>query len=293
MSNHGKFYALFFILLLTLVSCASTRMNPLLSQDSDTSPPSMEITALSKNTPKLWLMRDHPESLFQFIGENEKVAKSSLGTQGHCILQARAYYLLGEYFSKTNEDRAVNWENASNWAEKALTFNADFKDALLKKKLPPELAIDVLTKKDVDALYWFAASLGRWVSTQGISSELKYKDRIKKMIDRVAKLSPNYLYGAVYRYYGVYYALLPEFEEEDLKNSRKNFEKAVKRFPEYFGNHVLYAQYYAKKIDDQALFKRQLEIVIKGNPHLLKDFYPEQVLEQARAKSLLEGTPSP
>ena len=109
------------------------------------------------------------------------------------------------------------------------------------------------------------------------------------MIDRVAVLNPNYFFGAVYRYYGVYYALLPEFNEEDLKNSRKNFEKALKKSPDYFSNHFLYAEYYAKKIDDQVLFKKHLHAVLQGNPHHLEGVYPEQILEQRRARKILEG----
>ena len=293
MSNLRKVSA-FFFLSFVLSACASNRTNPLLSQDPDINTSKTELTELSKTTVKLWAKRHERESLIQFISTNEKFAKSSLGTQNDAVLQARAYYILGEYFSLTNDEKSGNWENATNWAEKALTFNPKFKEALLKQKLPTDQALDVLTKKDIDALYWFAASLGRWVTTQGVSSELKYKDRIKKMIDSVAKLNPNYFYGAVYRYYGVYYGLLPQYKDADLENSRKNFEKAVKRFPEYFGNHVLYARYYAQKVGDIDLFKHQIEFVLKGNPHSLKDFYPEQTLEQNRAKSISsEGITNP
>jgi hypothetical protein len=287
MRTPSKVSTLFFIFICLLPACASTRFNPLLSQEPDSHPPAPELIELQKNNPKLWAKRNNRSSLAAFIYSNEKVAKSSLGTQSDFVLQARAYYILGEYFSNTNDERSAQWNEASNWAEKALTFNLKFKESLLVKKKPAELGLDTLTKKDVDALYWYAAALGRWATTQGISSELKYKDRVKQMIDRVAKLNPNYFYGAVYRYYGVYYALLPEFNEDDLKNSRKNFEKALKRSPEYFGNHVLFAHYYAKKMNDQTLFNRHLQIVIKGDPHQLKDVYPEQVLEQNRAKSLI------
>ncbi len=286
-------FTFLFGVVLLLPSCASTRTNPLLSQVNDGELSKKEFKTLSKKSAKLWQIRNEPGALEEFLSIEQKIANSKQSEQNDFVLLSRAEYLLGEFFTEDDHGKTLHFERASNWAEKALTFNARFKDALLRQKLPTELALDVLEKKDSEGLYWLAVSLGKWASRKGISTSLKYKDRIKKMVDRVAILNPHYLFSAVNRYYGAFYASLPGFNEEELRLSRSYFEKAIKLGPDYFSNHVLFAEYYAKKVDDQALFRKHLEVVVKGNPHHLKDFYPEQILEQIRAKKLLEGTKQP
>ena len=43
--------------------------------------------------------------------------------------------------------------------------------------------------------------------------------------DRVEELQPDYFYGAVYRYWGAYYAGLPSFAGQDLDRSKRMFER--------------------------------------------------------------------
>lgn len=273
-----------------LSGCASQRKNPHLSQSPDIEISKKDFNKMTADAEQLWQKRNQKDSLLNFIRIEEELSRSNQQTREHLIELARAHYLLAEYHGDSDREKSKHWEEGANWAEKALTENPKFKQKIINEKLPPEQALSTLTTKDAEALYWFAVNLGRWASKQGLADILKYKDRVKKMIDRVQALSPNYFYGGIYRYYGVYYALIPGYTEEDLKNSRKNFETALKKYPEYFSNHVLYAQYYAAKVEDDVLFKKHLNFVVKGNPKnlLIKDAYPEQLMEQARAKRLLE-----
>jgi len=76
--------------------------------------------------------------------------------------------------------------------------------------------------------------------------------------------------------------------------SRENFEVAIKYFPEFFENHVSYAQYYAAKAKDSALFKRELQLTIQTHAYLKREIFPEQLLEQNQAKILLsKGVSTP
>lgn len=283
----------FFFIVIAVSSCASARMNPILSQEPDIVLKKEDLKALNQQANLLWASRHLKESLVAFIEIEENVSRSKSRTEEDLTRLARAYYLQGEYFSADLKTKIELWEKASNWAEKALTLNSAFKERILTQKVPTDQALDTLSKKDADALYWFAVALGKWASTQGLATKIKYKDRVKKMIDRVAILQPHYFYGAVYRFNGVYFASLPVFNQEDLKNSQANFEKALKRSPDYFANHVLFAEFYAKKVDDTALYKKHLEFVVNGNAKSLKDVYSEQVLEQTRAAQLLEGMKTP
>src|SRR6185369_16880063 len=115
------------------------------------------------------------------------------------ILLSRAHFLMGEYFSNHIESEELRqWNLSSQWAEKALALNPEFKEKVVVQKNPPEQALDSLTERDGDALYWFAFSLNRWANAQGVSTELQYKDRIKKMMARVAQLNPGISHGGIY-----------------------------------------------------------------------------------------------
>lgn len=204
-------------------------------------------------------------------------------------LLARAHLLWGDYFSDNESERCAAWESGSQWAEKALTFNPVFKSRVVHQKLPPIQALDTLATKDAEPLFWFATATEKWSHCKGVSTELQYKDRIKKMMDRVAQLDSSGHQGSIYRYYGVLYSQIPGFNSEDLALSKTHFEKAILSDPTNFTHRTQFAQYYAKKIDDEDLFRNQLEWVIQTIPNRHKEDYPEQILEQRRAQKILEG----
>jgi hypothetical protein len=280
------------IILSLLNACATQRMNPHLSQTPDVTMGEKEFQKKTKRATLLWNKRYEQTSLVEFIALEEELSRTSRQNREQLVELSRAHFILAEYFLQEHGEQEKHWNDGASWAERALAENQAFRKKVVIGKIPADQVLSTLTRKDVDALYWFASNLGRWASRRGLGEILKYKDRVKKMLDRVRELDQNYFYAAVYRYYGVYYALLPGYTENDLKLSKRYFETALKKYPEYFSNHVLYAQYYASKIEDEALFQKHLNFVVKGNPKFLaKESYPEQLLEQARAKKLLERKP--
>lgn len=202
---------------------------------------------------------------------------------------ARAYHLRGEFLRKETPERLADWEMGMNWAEKALTLNPEYRSKVINLKLPPESAMESLTLPQVEALYWYAVNLGKWSALHGAGSIQKNRNRVKKIIDFIAKVSPDMNYGAVYRYYGAYFALQPGYDRSDLEYSRESFETAIRKFPDYFANHTLYAQVYAAKMKDTDLYKQQLRWVVKARPDTVHDFYSEQLLEQKRAAEQLQN----
>ena len=282
---HSKFYLA--ILFGFISSCTSVRVNPLLSQDPDTSLTKEAFLSQSLNSTHLWEDRLNPASILQMIHAEEKRLRSTFATHDEMVRLSRAHFFYADYHTQDWAEKTKHWEQGANWAEKALMTNPAFKTKVMTNHVPPEFALEVLTAKDADALYWFAENLGWWTERQGISIVLKYRNQVKKMMDRVAELSPQYLQGGVYRFYGIYYATSPGYTAEDLKRSKKNFEVAITKYPDFFSNHVQYAEHYAEKLDQQRLLSRQLKWVIQGNAKKLKDFYPEQVLEQRRASQML------
>ena len=75
-----------------------------------------------------------------------------------------------------------------------------------------------------------------------------------------------------------------------MAKGKENFEKAIALSNNFFGNHVLYADVWAAKKLDKALFEKELNFVISGNPNDLgrSEWVPEQIIEQGKAKKFLK-----
>lgn len=277
-----------FFALSVLTSCSHFRPNPLLSQEPDSQFPAAVLAQKQKRLEQLWGQRHQFDSVTLYIDQAEEISRSRQRDFATMLRLARAYHLRGEYLQRDPALRLSDWESGMNWAEKALTLNPEYRARVINFRLAPEHAMDSLKTGELEALYWYAVNLGKWAALSGTPRILQTRGRVKKIIDFIAKALPDLHYGAVYRYYGAYYALQPGYNRTDLEFSRKSFESAIERFPQYFTNRTLYAQVYAVKMKDAELFRSQLRWVEKARADSVPEFYSEQLLEQKRATELLQ-----
>jgi hypothetical protein len=280
-------FAIFFILTPILSSCATHLENPYPSQITDSSLRQSKLDPLLKANQDRWAHRDKLESLKAFIDSQKVILKSPARRDKDFVLMARAYFLLGEYFSESTNRKIESFAEAANWSEMALLQNTEYSRAQIGAH--PEKAFSLLRKKNMESLYWHATALSKWADLKGVGTALKYRNRIQSMMERVNQLRPDYFFGGAHRFFGSYFGHLPGINEEDLTLSRKHFELALRAGPEFFGNHVSFAQIYGKKVDNPALIKKHLEVASRGDAGKFPDFAPEQMLEQSRAKKLLKG----
>ena len=199
----------------------------------------------------------------------------------------RGYYLLADGHTEEMEEKKKLWEVGIAWGEKAMATNSEFKKRVIDNGEAIEDVLKYLTKKEIEAIYWTATNLGKWGKNSGIATVLKYKTRIKNMINRVGELDKNFFYGAFNRYWGAYYAVAPGFAGGDMDKSWENFQAAIKIQKNYLGNYVLVADYWAKKKGDKELFKKMLDKTLKGNVNSIPALKPENTIEQRKAKKLL------
>ena len=148
-------------------------------------------------------------------------------------------------------------------------------------------AIDkAATKDDVPCLYWTATSLGKWARTKGLSTLIKHKDTVKKYIETVEQLDPEYYHGAADRYWGAYYSALPSFAGRDFDTSKAKFEKSLSVAPNSLSTKVLLASYWAVGTQNAAEFDRLLCEVIHANAEF-ENIGPENRVEQKKAHDLM------
>ena len=251
---------------------------------------------LPADVAKLWEKRHIESSLAQALPKLEALADKNPGDYNLQIIAARANYTYadGHLFLKMTEDNENQikpqltklYDKAIQYAERAMSLQPDFKKKV-KGGGSIEDSLELLSKDYIDSIYWRYASLARWSRLEGTATLLRNKGKFTKMIKRVEALDPNYFFGAVFRYYGGAETLSPT---GSMAKGKENFEKAIALEGRFFGNHVLYADIWAAKKLDKALFEKELNFVISNKPEILgkPEWVPEQIIEQEKAKKFLK-----
>jgi len=277
-------YAFFLVF---VVSCSTTRQ-----EGWNKSTKSVELTAgqktsLTKEAKDLWAKRVETETLKKSLEKFEQLHGANPNDLETLIYLTRGYYFLADAHIDDIEKKKEVYEKATAFGEKALATNEEFKKKVSSGKSVEE-SLDVLTVNEVPAMYWTAASLGKWAKATGIAAALKYKTRIKGLIERVEKLQPNYFYGAAPRYWGGFYAVAPSFAGGDLKKSKTSFEKSLTIAPEYLGTKVLMAEVYWTKAGDKKQFEATLKDVLNSKEDKHKELGAENFWEKKKAEKLLK-----
>jgi len=229
----------------------------------------------------------------------EDFDKANPGFYDVKLMICRGNYLLADghlWLKLSNEaekdapvkaEQVEAYDKAIQACESALFLNPAFRKRVSEEGIEVEKALDSLTPDDIDALYWRYANLGKWSRLSGFTTLLSNRSKFSAMMNRVRELETQmgkkYFYDASLRYDAVSNALSPT---GDKKLADKLFEQAIKQNPNYFAVRNLYAESRLK--GNEAEFKKQLDYVIKGNPKSLPEIEADQIVEQAKAKKLLD-----
>lgn len=247
-----------------------------------------EQKALKADAMRLWEKRVNQESLEEALSKFELIHAANPKDFETLVYLTRGNFFLADSHLEDAEVIKKKFEKAISFGEAALALNEAY-SAKLEKGKSVEESLDTMTIKDVPALYWTAASLGKWVKTEGLFTRMKNKDRIKSMAERVEKLQPDFFFGAASRYLGGFYALAPSIAGGDLNKSKAHFENSIKMAPEYLGTKVLMAEVYWTQKDDKKAFEAMLREVLMSNQNTHQEIGPENTMEKKKAEKLLEN----
>ncbi len=234
---------------------------------------------------RLWQKRDVKESLEESISKFEHALSGDPKNLEILTYLTRGYFLLGDAHIDDSDQKKIKFDRAREYGERGLDTNEAYKKR--KDKDDAEKAVEELTLREVEILYWSAASLGKWAKANGVFSSLKFKGQILASIKRIERLNPKFFYGAVPRYWGSFYAVAPGIAGGDMKKSKKAFDQAIAQAPECLANRVLLAELYWVKQDNKKEFKKELQLVL-ASPNGPKELEPENMLEKKKAEKLLE-----
>lgn len=269
-----------------LAACGTKRATNYDVADA-TADSSANVDELVAAADALWPMRGDAAKLQEAMDAYEAVTKAD-PTNRHALTRlTRGYYFLGDGHMSTEEDKMAAWDKAVVWGERCMGLNAELR-AELEAGNSMETAATLLTVDDMPCAYWHGSALSKWAKMDGLATILDYKDQVKAQMVQVGVLDETYFYTASTRYFGAYYAALPSFAGQDLDKSQELFLKAIEANPDHFGNRVLYADYWATRTQDKAVFMEQLKIVLESDPAVIPDLQPEQEAEQRKAQALMD-----
>ena len=143
---------------------------------------------------------------------------------------------------------------------------------------------------DVAVLYALASAwAGRIQANSGDWNAIAAIPKVQALLERVVALDPAHADGEPYMVLGVLASLRPASLGGQPEQGRAHFEKALALSG---GRNqmvrVLYAQYYARLVFDQALHDRLLGEAIAADPHAPR-LTLVNVIAQHRARALLES----
>jgi len=269
----------------TLVGCGKTQGGSYETTATETT--GNEADLMKAGADALWEQRDDAEKLKQALASYEQIAATNPDREVLLKL-VRGYYFLGDGHLTEEADKLAAWDTAITYGKQCMGLNADFTALIEKGDETEGTAARVLTIDDVPCTYWTASALGKWGKGQGLTTILKYKDIIKAWMERVEVLDSTYFYTGPTRYFAAYYAALPSFAGQDLPKSQELFIAAIEANPDHFGNRVLYADYWATRTQDAAIFDEQLNYVLNADPDVLEGLGPEQRAEVRKAQTLMD-----
>lgn len=237
-----------------------------------------------------WAKRGEQAQLEKAIELWEKTLETSPGDGKVLTSLSRAYYFLADGYMRAEQltdAKLATFEKGILAGENAMMgVSPQFAEAV-RAGAKVEEAVASIPIDGQPAIYWYASNLGKFAVGKGFTTTLFYKDRIFAVMQRVLSLDETFYHGAPHRYFGAFYAKAPAFAGGDMTKSKEHFEKALALDGNYLGTKVLYAEYYAAKADDRALFTRLLTEVNESDPTTIPEILPEQKIEQEKAKDLL------
>lgn len=166
-----------------------------------------------------------------------------------------------------------------------------FMNKAFKSSFPDfEKAVKKLGKKDIDALFWTAFNWASWLNLN-LDDPTAIVDlpRIEAMAKRVVELKPDYNYGSALSLLAVIQISRPKMLGGDPAKAKNLFDDAMKVAPDYLMTKVLFAQFYARNVQDKTLFTSTLEEVKAGDASKVKGQRLANEMAKRRAEILLNS----
>lgn len=144
--------------------------------------------------------------------------------------------------------------------------------------------------KDVDYLFWAAASWGNWISlSQGSMVAMAQLPKVEMMMKKVMALDEAFYHGGPHLFMGIWYASRPAIAGGDLNLAREHFLKARELGQgRFLMTDVYYAWHYARRALNRELYLSILQNVLETPVDRDVDLTLINTVAQKKARELLD-----
>jgi hypothetical protein len=183
---------------------------------------------------------------------------------------------------------AMHYNEAVGFAERALSArNGKLLEAARRGQRAEEI-FSYAEPADTPALVLYAEALLAWAVSRGTPTVLDQRPLIAAAADRALRFDRAIGWAAPDRVLGVLACELPE-ARQNLRDALDHFEAAVAAAPAYLPTRIAYAEEYATRVRDAALYRRLLDEVLASDAQALPEAVVENLDAQQTARRLIQG----
>jgi hypothetical protein len=271
-----------FAVLLALVGCAAHRTPSWQGAAAPFGTVSDEIVAdLVRDGDRAWAARADSAQLAEATRAYSAALRYHPDDHGIMLKLGRVAFRRGGH-----GDGAAAFDLAAGWAERALATRNPALAAAARAHGRPEDVFGHAEAPDAPALALYAEALLHWAIRSSMSTLLVTRPWIEAAARRALALDRGVAWAGPDRVLGLLDCALPA-SGQNLRDALERFEAAVAAAPSYLPNRLDYAERYALRTRDAALWRRLLAEVTAADAAALPDAEPENREAQATARTLL------
>ncbi len=231
---------------------------------------------------------------------------TKLGNKSLIVKTSRAFSSYAGFLEDKMEEAEIegNFEIAEEMRNKAIEHyarsemyafkalaksNKTFKHARSVDPNTFEKAVQRISKKNVEPLFWAAYAVGRGISLQKDDPmQVIDLDRVEQMMKRILELDETFYFGSAHLFYAVYYGDRSPAIGGDPEKAKEHIERVDEINDGKFLMSKFYmAKYYAYPKQDVALFKKALQEVLDAPSDIFPGENAATSIAKARSERLL------
>ena len=236
-----------------------------------------------------WEKRANKNNIYESLKYLTKAIKENGENLERSKLMSQACHFTAEYIEddETKSDslyllgKDIAWNFLIKTDSYIKGFNS-FIGGVVDKKIA---GIDNISENDIEVLFWWVKNYVSFIANKPVTERLTAREEIETALYRVLSQKPDFYFGGCHQIFGILYARLPGVE---LNKSISQFETAITKGPDFFGNYVARAKYLYPRVSDKESFEKDINYIISLDPSTVPEIAPENLMEQEIAKKLLQ-----
>ncbi len=204
----------------------------------------------------------------------------------------RAYLSYASSFVEDADEQEAKplYAKAKSYGFRALSGQGNFQKAVAGNLEDFIVFLKEYKKGDVPTLFWTASSWVSWINLSLDELEaLAEMPMVEATMRRILELDGEFYYGSPHLLLGAYLAAKPAVLGGKIDEVKAHFDRALALGDgKVLMAKVLFAEYYAKRIRDRALFEETLQEVLAAPVDTVPELTLSNVLAQKKARRLLE-----